>query len=229
MTNRTEKLIVALDVKDMAAAQRLMRVLCPGVRIFKIGSVLFTAYGPKIIALVRKKGAAVFLDLKFHDIPNTVAGAVRQAVRLKVKMLTLHTCGGAEMLKAAAEAAADEAKRSALKKPLLLGVTVLTSDKPRAGTRVEVLRRAKLAQRSGLDGIVCSVHEAKAVRRACGRGFVIVTPGIRQAGADAGDQKRVATAQAAFSAGADYIVVGRPVIQASDPSAAAKDILKGAK
>jgi len=187
--------------------------------------VLFTAYGPRIVELVRKKGAQVFLDLKFHDIPNTVAGAVRQAVRLRVAMLTLHTVGGKEMLQVAAQAAAEEAKKNRIKKPLLLGVTVLTSDKAVKDTRATVVARARLARQAGLDGVVCSVHEAAAVRKACGRKFIIVTPGIRPAGAEAGDQKRVATAKTAFAAGANYIVVGRPILEAENPLRALKEIV----
>jgi orotidine-5'-phosphate decarboxylase len=225
MQNMNNKLIVALDVKTCKEAKRFVVRLFPKVKIFKIGPALFTAFGPKALELVRKKGAEVFLDLKFHDIPNTVASAVKQAVRLKVKMLTLHVCGGEEMLKRAAEAAKEEAAKLKIKKPILLGVTVLTSDKESANARKLVLERARLAKKSGLDGIVCSVREAKAVRKACGRGFIIVTPGIRPKGAQAGDQKRVATAKDAFAAGTDYIVVGRPVLEAKDPLEAVKNIL----
>jgi len=219
------KTILALDVKDLKTAGRFVEKLHPRINIFKIGPVLFTAYGPKAVELVLKKGAEVFLDLKFHDIPNTVANAVRQAARLKVKMLTLHTCGGAEMLERAAEAAKEEAAKLKIKKPILLGITVLTSDRSVKNTKLEVARRAKLAKKAGLDGVVCSVHEAKAVRKACGKDFIIVTPGIRPKGVDAGDQKRVATAQDAIAAGADYIVVGRPILEAKNPLQAAKGII----
>ncbi|MDD5347622.1 MAG: orotidine-5'-phosphate decarboxylase [Candidatus Omnitrophica bacterium] len=221
---KTKNIIVALDVNDLQRAQSIMRQLRSAVTIYKIGPVLFTAYGPRVIELARQKGAEVFLDLKFHDIPNTVAGAVRQAVRLKVKMLTLHAAGGKEMLQAAAHAAADEAEKTKMKKPLLLGVTVLTSNKAVKGTRATVVAWARGAQQAGLDGVVCSVHEAAAVRKACGKGFIIVTPGIRPKGAVAGDQKRVATAQAAFAAGANYIVVGRPILEARNPLEAVKNI-----
>lgn len=220
-----QKIILALDVVDLKTARVFVDKLYPAIDVFKIGPVLLTAFGPKVVELVRKKGAEVFLDLKFHDIPNTVASAVKQAVRLKVRMLTLHVCGGEEMLKAAAEAAKQEAAKLKIKKPILLGITVLTSDKESANTRKLVLERARLAKKSGLEGIVCSVREAKAVRKACGRGFVIVTPGIRPKGAQAGDQKRVATAKDAFAAGADYIVVGRPILEAKDPLEAVKNIL----
>jgi len=220
-----QKFILALDVESLSRAQFFLQRLSPEVAFYKIGPVLFTAYGPRIVELVRKKGAQVFLDLKFHDIPNTVAGAVRQAVRLRVAMLTLHTVGGKEMLQVAAQAAAEEAKKNRIKKPLLLGVTVLTSDKAVKDTRATVVARARLARQAGLDGVVCSVHEAAAVRKACGRKFIIVTPGIRPAGAEAGDQKRVATAKTAFAAGANYIVVGRPILEAENPLRALKEIV----
>jgi orotidine-5'-phosphate decarboxylase len=221
-----KKTILALDVDDLRTAGHFVDMLYPQVDFFKIGPILFTAYGPKVIELVRKKGADVFLDLKFHDIPNTVANAVRQATRLKVRMLTLHTSGGKEMLMKASAAAKEESAKLKIKRPLLLGITVLTSDKKKANTQKIVLERARLAKRSGLDGIVCSVHEARAVRKACGKNFVIVTPGIRPKSAQAGDQKRVATAKDAFLAGASYIVVGRPILDAADPLEAAKDIIK---
>jgi orotidine-5'-phosphate decarboxylase len=219
-----KKIILALDVADLASARRFMNIVGSSLKIIKIGPVLFTAYGPKVVEMVRKKGVEVFLDLKFHDIPNTVANAVRQATRLKVKMLTLHTSGGEEMMQRAAQAAKEEAARLKIKKPLLLGITVLTSDKSSVNTKATVVARARLAKKSGLDGIVCSVHEAKAVRKACGKNFVIVTPGIRPKGAQAADQKRVATAHDAIAAGADYIVVGRPILEAKDPVAAIKNI-----
>jgi len=226
MQNISNKLIVALDVTINKEAKLFVDRLFPKVNIFKIGPVLFTADGPKAVELIRKKGAEVFLDLKYHDIPNTVANAVRQAVRLKVKMLTLHISGGQEMLKKAAQAAKEESAKLKIKKPILLGITVLTSDKESANTKKIVLERAGLAKRAGLDGIVCSVREAAAVRKACGRNFVIVTPGIRLKGAAAGDQKRVATAKDAIAAGANYIVVGRPILEAKDPLEAARNIIK---
>jgi orotidine-5'-phosphate decarboxylase len=229
MRKMNSRLIIALDVNTDKQAKQFVQSLFSRVKIFKIGPVLFTSYGPKVIELVRKRGADVFLDLKFHDIPNTVANAVRQATRLKVRMLTLHTSGGEEMLMRAAQAAREESCKLKIKKPLLLGITVLTSDKQSANTKKTVLQRARLAQKAGLDGIVCSVHEVKAVRKACGKDFIIVTPGIRPKSAQSGDQKRVATAKDAFSAGADYIVVGRPIIEADDPLEAAKNIIKEMK
>jgi len=228
MTRRSVRnaLILALDVRDSTNARRFIDLLASKIKMFKIGPVLFTAYGPKAIELVHTKGAQVFLDLKFHDIPNTVAGAVRQAVRLRVAMLTLHTVGGEEMLRQAVAAAQDEAVRLKVHKPLLLGITVLTSDSSGTATLQTVVQRARLARSCGLDGVVCSVHEAAAVRKACGKAFVIVTPGIRPQGASTGDQKRVATAAAALKAGATYCVVGRPILEAADPSAAARAIIE---
>lgn len=215
--------IVALDVDTAAQAHRFVKALSGRVRIFKVGLQLFTACGPSIVKEIQKRGGKVFLDLKFYDIPNTVAAAVRQAVRLKVSMLTLHAGAGKDMLAAAAEAAKSEARALSVKRPLLLGVTVLTSRKAGAAP---VLALAETSLRSGLDGVVCSVREAAAVRRACGRGFLIVTPGIRPRGARAGDQKRIATPAAARDAGADYIVVGRPILEAADPRRALEELLR---
>jgi orotidine-5'-phosphate decarboxylase len=226
MQNISDKLILALDVDKLDKAEQIIDNLFPAIKIFKIGPVLFTAHGTKIIELIHKKNSQVFLDLKYHDIPHTVAAALRQAVRLKIKMLTLHIAGGQEMLKAAVEAAKDEADKIRITRPLLLGITVLTSDKKEEDTSKVVLERAKLAQGAGLDGVVCSVHEAAAVRQACGENFIIVTPGIRPRGAEQGDQKRVATAREAIKAGADFIVVGRPILEAADPRQAAEAIIK---
>ncbi len=213
----TEKLILALDTDDLRSARRFVNLLYPAVGLYKIGPVLFTAYGPGIVETVRKKGGGVFLDLKFHDIPNTVAHAVRQATRLGVMMMTLHTCGGQEMMRRAADAAREEAAALKVRKPLLVGVTVLTSDTGAGNTLDTVLERAQLAKAAGLDGVVCSVLETAQVRKICGPDFVIVTPGIRPKGADVQDQKRVATAADAVSAGSTYLVVGRPILEAEDP------------
>lgn len=216
MLRRKTELIVALDVGSYKKAVQLVNALYPKVKFFKVGSQLFTACGPQIIKKISKKGAKVFLDLKFHDIPNTVKRAVESAKKLKVFMLTLHLSGGLEMLRAAA---------SINKRPKLVGVTVLTSQKTRnIGKRVLAL--AKTAKQAKLDGIVCSVHEVAKVRRACGNNFLIVTPGIRPKGSAVGDQKRVATAADAVRAGANYIVVGRPIIKAKNPKEAAQQIIK---
>ncbi|MFH0828474.1 MAG: orotidine-5'-phosphate decarboxylase [Candidatus Omnitrophota bacterium] len=226
MCNIKDKLIVALDVDTLDKARSFVDKLYPAVKAFKIGSQLFTACGPQAVKMVTEKGGSVFLDLKFHDIPNTVRSAVLSGVNLNgVFMMTVHIAGGAEMLKKAVEGATEKAGELKIKRPLIVGITVLTSDKSSTGTVGTVLERAELALESGLDGVVCSVHEASAVREICGKDFIIVTPGIRPVGAEAGDQERVSTAQSAIDAGANYIVVGRPILEAPDPLAAVKKLL----
>lgn len=247
------QLIVALDVEKLKDAEALVELLYPTVGLFKIGSQLFTACGPEAVKMVGSKKAQVFLDLKFFDIPNTVYSAVasgtsssiaisyistgfneskmedqvKEAVRLfPVFMMTVHTSGGEEMMRSAAQAAKVKAEELKRHKPLIVGVTVLTSDKGGAHIEKRVIDLALSAKNAGLDGIVCSVEEAAAVRKTCGQDFIIVTPGIRPQGAQAGDQKRVATPAAAIAAGSDFLVVGRPIVEAKDPPAAAKDILK---
>ncbi|MCX7926872.1 MAG: orotidine-5'-phosphate decarboxylase [Candidatus Omnitrophica bacterium] len=215
--DRQDKLILALDVSNKKEAQKFMRILAGSVKIVKIGPVLFTAYGPEIVRYAQRLGYKVFLDLKFHDIPNTVAEAVRQAVRLDVFMLTLHAQGGDQMLCTASKAAKEEAQHLGKTPPILLAVTVLTSHSEEKYTKDIVVKRAKLALECGLDGIVCSVKEVQLVRNACGRKLLIITPGIRPSGCPAGDQKRIATAEEAFKEGADYIVVGRPILEAKEP------------
>ncbi len=233
-------LIVALDVETFEQARVLIDELSDNVDVFKIGSQLFTAYGPFVTRYVQSKGKKVFLDLKFHDIPNTVAGAVKSAVNLSLPpnqdsqfaplfMLTVHTQGGLEMLQAAAKAAKDEAAKLGVGPPLIVGVTVLTSDQKTADLAKTVLERAQLAKAAGLDGVVASVEEAALIRQNLGQDFVIVTPGIRPAGADAGDQKRVATPALAIQSGSNFLVVGRPIVQAKSPRQAALDILKELK
>ena len=210
------KLIVALDVDNLKQAEGLVDALCPIVRIFKVGSQLFTACGPGIVEMIQKKGARVFLDLKFHDIPNTVKKSVEAAAKLNVDMLTVHLAGGREILEAAARIP---------KRPKIVGVTVLTS-KSAEDAAGRVLDLAKLAKQFGLDGVVCSVHEAARVRKECGDDFLIVTPGIRPKDYPSDDQSRVATPREAIEAGADFIVVGRPITQAKDPKEAAAKILE---
>jgi len=230
-----DRLIVALDVEGLAQAEALLDRLQGVVGAWKIGSQLFTASGPTAVELVQKRGGAVFLDLKFHDIPNTVAGAVREATRMGVFMLNVHASGGTPMLKAAAEAARQAAREFGVKKPLCLAVTVLTSlDRALLQRELnvplsvegQVLHLAGLAKAAGLDGSVCSPQEIRAIRNAFGREWVIVTPGVRPTGSDAGDQARVSTPEQAISAGADYLVVGRPITSAPDPKAAATAILE---
>jgi orotidine-5'-phosphate decarboxylase len=204
------KLIVALDVDSFQEATTLVQATRGMVDIFKVGSQLFTRVGPRIIEFLREQGKECFLDLKFHDIPNTVAKAVESATALGVRMVTVHVCGGPEMLKAAAVIPHH---------PLLLGVTVLTSVD--GEVQAEVLHLAKLAKECGLDGVIASPREIHLIREATGKDFLIVTPGIRPANASVGDQKRVTTPAAAIAAGASYIVVGRPIIASSDPAKAA--------
>ena len=193
--------------------------------LFKVGNQLFTAEGPRAVKKLAGLGFGIFLDLKFHDIPNTVAHAVSAAAKLpKVRLMTLHTSGGYDMMRAAREAVAGKKNR-----PALLGVTILTSmDAPSlrqvgmSGTPASrAIALAQLAKKAGLDGVVASAHEARAIRRACGPKFLIVVPGVRPASSDANDQSRVATPAAAIHAGADYLVVGRPITAASNPREAA--------
>lgn len=224
---RKDKVIVALDVENLKKARELISELAGLIRIFKVGSELFTAFGPVVIDLIHRKKAKVFLDLKFHDIPNTVAAAVREAARAGVFLCNVHALGGSRMMREAARAA-----RSGKGRTRVLAVTVLTSMKDRdlgeIGVRAragpEALRLARLAKDSGLDGVVCSGDEARAVRKMAGRKFLIVTPGVRPAWAVSDDQARIVTPRAAFAAGADHIVVGRPVTGAADPSAAVRRI-----
>jgi orotidine-5'-phosphate decarboxylase len=201
------------------------------VGYFKVGLQLFTKEGPELVRSIRARGGRIFLDVKYHDIPNTVARACEAAVSLNIDFINVHALGGKAMLKAAAQSVAETSARMRLPKPRLLAVTVLTSHDARSlGQEVglkgrpsaEVRRLALMAQAAGCDGVVCSPLEIKLVREACGPGFVIVTPGVRQAGADRQDQKRTLTAGEALAAGADYLVVGRPITGAADPMAAVR-------
>ncbi len=216
------ELILALDVDTLDSALQFVNKLYPKINIFKIGSQLFTAYGPRIIELLEQKGAEVFLDLKYYDIPNTVAQAVAAAARLKVKMLTLHISGGKAMVEAAIAAAEAQAKISRIKRPLLIGITVLTS---RDSTAQEVLNLAKSAIGWGLDGVVCSAQEAVNLRQEIQKDFLIVTPGIRQTTDSGDDQKRTATVKEAVSAGSDFLVIGRPILKAENPLARTMELL----
>jgi orotidine-5'-phosphate decarboxylase len=230
-------IIVALDVATVEKALALAEQLAPVVGAFKIGSELFTAAGPEIVRQIRSTGAAVFLDLKFHDIPNTVARAVAAAARLDVQMLTVHTHGGAEMMRAADAAALETAKALGRPAPLVLGVTVLTSMDgnelaavgvaPNIGKQVE--RLAALAASAGLRGLVCSPLELAALRQLLPASMQLVTPGIRAPGDPAGDQKRTLSASEALAAGANWIVIGRPICAADNPRAAAEKILGSLK
>jgi len=231
MNKPKPQLIVALDVNTFDEAKNIVEQLSGDVDIFKVGSQIFTNCGPEIVNYLQKAGKKVFLDLKFHDIPNTVANAVSAAVNLSkgdqsVFMCTLHTVGGEEMLTRAVEAAKEGARTIGVTPPLLLGITVLTSEGKADNMQNLVLERARLAKSCVLDGVVASSQEVAFLRQEMGDDFIIVTPGIRPAGADAGDQKRVATPKDAIMAGSDFLVVGRPIVQADNPSESAKSILK---
>ena len=229
-----DRLIVALDVADRPSALALVERLSGLVGMFKIGSQLFTAEGPDLVREIVTSGERVFLDLKFHDIPNTVAGAVESAARLGVSMLNVHTLGGSEMMRAAAHAVGDRGLLW-ITRPAVLGVTVLTSmDKADladvgipSDLSAEVVRLATLARDSGLDGIVASPHEIRLIRECItAERFIILTPGIRPAWSARGDQKRIATPVDAIRDGADFIVIGRAITEAADPRAAADRILE---
>ncbi len=220
--------IVALDYPQAAEAEALAERLSPSLCRLKVGKELFTRSGPELVRQFVSAGFDLFLDLKYHDIPNTVAGACRAAADLGVWMLNVHTLGGARMMEAARKAV-DEA---GARKPLLIAVTILTSmdGEDLAGIglagspRDNVLRLARLAQASGMDGVVCSAEEAPVLRAELGPEFVLVTPGIRPGGADVGDQKRVMTPADAVRAGSHYLVVGRPVTRAPDPESVLRAI-----
>jgi orotidine-5'-phosphate decarboxylase len=229
MHSGRERLIVALDVANQEKARALVAQLGESVSFYKVGKELFTAVGPSLVRDLTASGKKVFLDLKFHDIPNTVAGAVHSAASLGVSLLTVHASGGSKMLEAAAQAAAQSTA-----KPTVLAVTVLTSlataDLEQVGVtgtvEAQVLRLAGLAINAGCGGLVASAQEATRLRQALGRGFTLVTPGIRPAGAVAADQARVVTPEDAIRAGADFLVVGRPITGADDPRHAAQAIIE---
>lgn len=227
-------IIVALDVSDRDTALRLAEAVAGSVGAIKIGKELFVTAGPDIVREIRATGASVFLDLKFHDIPNTVAKAVAAATRLEVQMLTIHTSGAGAMMAAAEKAAQDTAKDLGQEPPLVLGVTLLTSmdteDLSQIGITVspdeQVERLARLAVESGLRGLVCSPLEIERLRGVLPAQAQLVTPGIRPADSQAGDQKRIMTPKDALAAGANWLVIGRPITLAEDPKAAAEKILE---
>lgn len=228
MYDPRQNLIVALDVSSAAAAQKIVAAVGDSALIYKVGMQLFTAEGPGVVRDLIASGRRVFLDLKYHDIPNTVASAVREAADLGVGMLTVHAGGGGKMLRAAADAA-----RSINPALMVLGVTVLTSmddqDLDKTGVRgrvvEQVVRLAGLAITNGCQGVVASAREASELRAKLGAHFLIVTPGVRPAGKEHGDQTRVVTPLEAIAAGATYIVVGRPITAATDPGVEARAIL----
>lgn len=231
-----DRLIVALDVADSIQAEAAIARLRPAVNFFKIGSQLFTACGPKVVELVKKSGGRVFLDLKFHDIPNTVASAVAAACGLGVDILNMHASGGFLMMEAAMKAASETCSIGPGSRPLLLGVTVLTSLDDESLDEVmgmkgltvskQVLHLANLSKSAGLDGVVASPQEISLVRQHLGPDFIILTPGIRTGDSPADDQKRFATPAQAIAAGADFIVVGRPITKAQNPVAVANAIVE---
>ena len=226
-----ERLIVALDTQTFEEASKLIDVLSPEVDVFKVGIAPFTGFGEKLLEKLAEENKKVFLDLKVHDIPNTVKNAAKLAAEKNIFMMNFHCVGGEEMLVSAAQGAQDGATEG--KGPILLGVTILTSMTEEAMKNIglagsvedKVLEFANTAKRAGLNGVVASAKEAKAIRAALGDDFVIVTPGVRPEWAAKGDQKRVLTPKQAIAEGADYIVVGRPIIQADDPLEAAKKII----
>ena len=230
----SEKLIVALDVPDLKQAEAIVKKVSPLVKTFKVGKELFTSAGPEAVRMVHAHKCRVFLDLKFHDIPNTVASACEAATKLGVFMMNVHALGGKTMMVNAVQAVHQVASLKKTSAPKVLGVTVLTSlkdaDLKEVGISKKVAQEvsllAELAQNSGLDGVVASAHEITLIRRHVGKNFLIVTPGVRPVWAAHGDQKRVMTPAEAVSAGADYIVVGRPITQHPQPLVAAEKILK---
>lgn len=232
--NADKRLIVALDVHTMPEMRGLVAQLGHSVSYYKVGMELFYSVGAEAIHYLRQLGKDVFLDLKLHDIPNTVAQSARVLTRLGVTMFNVHASGGAKMMKDAAEAVAREAEVLRIGKPKLIAVTVLTSmdDQEwdnlnhRLPIREQVVSLAKLAKDSGLDGVVASPQEAAAIREACGPEFLIVTPGVRPLGADQGDQSRTATPSGALKNGASHLVIGRPITKADNPVASAESILK---
>lgn len=229
-----KRLAFPLDVPSAAQARELVDLLREEVGLFKVGKELFCSAGPDFVRGLTAEGLDVFLDLKFHDIPRTVAQASAQAARLGVRILNVHASGSLEMMETTAKEVRRVCRREKLARPTILGVTVLTSLSGedlrrigvRASPRVQVRRLASLALEAGLDGVVASPLEIEAVREACGERFTILTPGIRPRTADVQDQKRVATPADAIAAGADYVVVGSPIRNAADPVAAARAIVE---
>jgi orotidine-5'-phosphate decarboxylase len=226
-----EKILIALDVSSRKEALTLVESLHELTGMFKVGMQLYTAEGPSLVRDIVKAGGKVFLDLKFHDIPNTVMHAVLEAAKLGVSMLTIHTSGGRAMMQAVSNELREQHGHN---KPIVVGVTVLTSIDEGALREVgvhaamdeQVLRLAKLAEDSGIDGVVCSAREIQMIRGAVGRNFKIVTPGVRMAGQSLDDQQRTATPREAIVNGADYIVVGRPITKAPHPRTALESLLQ---
>ncbi len=235
MTARPQnKIIIALDVDSIERARELVALLKHDVGLFKVGKQLFTRYGPQVLTMIHEQGGNVFLDLKFHDIPNTVALAAEEVVRHGVFMFNVHALGGFEMMKQTVDAVHKKAQAADMRRPMVLAVTVLTSlsgeDLSATGVNAsvdeQVLRLARLSRSAGVDGVVASPREIETIKKACGADFLVVTPGVRPGTAKADDQKRVLTPGEALQKGADYIVIGRPVIKAPDPLLAVREIVK---
>ena len=229
-----DRLIVALDVSTMDAMKSIVSSLGDSVSFYKVGMELFYAEGDQTVRYLQDQGKHVFLDLKLHDIPNTVAHGVSSLTRLGANLITIHGQGGPIMMKAAAQAARESAEQLGIERPKLLAITVLTSFDDEAWTSIggqlpisdQVIRLAKLAKESGMDGVVCSALEAKMIREACGPNFLIVTPGIRPSFAATNDQKRIATPASALADGASRLVIGRPITQAATPQEAVRLIIE---
>jgi len=234
MKNCQDKVIVALDTPSLDFARKLLKSLNGVVSYYKVGFELFTAHGWKAVELVKKQGGRVFLDLKLHDIPNTVSKAAAVITEYEVDMFNVHALGGLEMMKETCKIVEERVAGNAKKKPLIVGVTVLTSHTPQSliedlgihrGLEEQVLHLAKLVKQAGLNGVVSSPREVALLRKEFKSDFLIVTPGIRAVGEAQGDQKRTFSAREAFEAGSDYIVVGRPITAAHDPAKAAKELM----
>ncbi|NPV27702.1 MAG: orotidine-5'-phosphate decarboxylase [Firmicutes bacterium] len=234
MLSAKDRLIVALDVDSQVEAERLVELLYDQVGMFKVGMQLFNSEGPAILEVVKRLGGRIFADLKFHDIPNTVAQAGKVMTRHGVHMYNVHVAGGREMMEETVKVTRQEAERLGIPRPLVIGVTVLTSISQEQLSREigiernlteQVVAWARLAQEAGLDGVVASPQEIASIRAACGPDFLIVTPGVRPRGTALNDQKRVMTPGEAVKAGASYLVIGRPITGAANPRQAAKDIL----
>lgn len=229
-----DRIIFALDVEHFHEAQRWVTLLKDLVGIFKVGKQLFTHSGPKVIDMICQKGQKVFLDLKYHDIPNTVAKAGEEATKHQVAMFNLHALGGFEMMKKTVEASRAISKSLNLSRPIILAVTILTSMDEEGLKEVgiqgplieEVGRLAFLSQKAGVDGVVASPQEIGIIRQRCGERFLIVTPGIRHPSDKKDDQKRTLTPREAIEAGADYLVIGRPIKEAKDPIEAVQRIVE---
>jgi orotidine-5'-phosphate decarboxylase len=228
-----ERLILALDVDDGEKVKELVRLLAGSVGMFKVGKQLFTHAGPAVVELIHDMGGEVFLDLKFHDIPTTVAKAAVEATRLGVKMFNVHASGSLDMMRRTVSEVRRVCRQEGLRRPIMLAVTVLTSlnnnDLKRVGVNGEVadqvVRLALLTKEAGMDGVVASPQEVTRIREACGRRFVIVSPGIRLVRGRRNDQRRVMSPEEAVRAGVDYIVVGRPILEARDPLGTAREIV----